>query len=90
MRRFLAAAQEAGIDEHLAQITANRGLLNGETHLARTATETSGMPHARSPLRGGRPPPRTAPPATAVRLPQELDYRLRGLGAEPTDQVPSR
>jgi signal peptidase I len=26
--------------------------------------------------------------ATAVRLPQELDYRLRGLGAEPTDQVP--
>src|SRR5579859_4352793 len=26
--------------------------------------------------------------ATAVRLPQELDYRLRGLGVEPTDQVP--
>ena len=26
--------------------------------------------------------------ATAVRLPEELDYRLRGIGAEPPDQVP--
>ena len=30
-----------------------------------------------------------APLGTAVRLPHELDYRLRGLGAEPTDQVPA-
>ena len=27
--------------------------------------------------------------ATAVRLPQELDYRLRGLSTEPTDHVPT-
>ena len=27
--------------------------------------------------------------ATAVRLPQELDYRLRGLGVEPTDHLPA-
>lgn len=27
--------------------------------------------------------------ATAARLPAEFDYRLRGLGAEPTDQVPA-
>jgi signal peptidase I len=27
--------------------------------------------------------------ATAVRLPQELDYRLRGLRTEPTDDVPA-
>lgn len=30
-----------------------------------------------------------APVVTAVRLPHELDYRLRGLGAEPTDQIPA-
>jgi len=27
--------------------------------------------------------------ATTVRLPQELDYRLRGLGVEPTDHIPA-
>jgi signal peptidase I len=37
-----------------------------------------------SPSSSGNGDPRTI----AVRLPQELDYRLRGLGAEPTDQVP--
>ena len=31
--------------------------------------------------------PSAAPRATAVRLPQELDYRLRGLRSEPTDDV---
>jgi signal peptidase I len=32
--------------------------------------------------------PRTAT-GTAVRLPEELDYRLRGIGAEPPDHLPS-
>lgn len=42
------------------------------------------------PSSAGNGDPRAAhAAATAVRLPQEFDYRLRGIGAEPMDHVPA-
>jgi signal peptidase I len=51
---------------------------------------TAGSPGSSTAAGSGWPDRGESPAgATAVRLPQQLDYRLRGLGAEPTDEVPA-
>jgi signal peptidase I len=57
--------------------------------LPREATAAAGVrvPHEAAGS-GRRMGGEAAAAATAVRLPEELDYRLRGIGAEPPDGVP--